>query len=61
MGCFVRGDKNFKGCFVRVANRFGMFCPGCQKMAWMFCPEMFCPTFGVTTRHRCIQNQAAYL
>ena len=28
-----------------VANRCGMFCPGCQKMAWMFCSMMFCPTF----------------
>ena len=26
-----------------VANLCGMFCPGCQKMAWVFCPEMFCP------------------
>ena len=45
MGCFVRGDKNSMGCFVRVtktawdvlsevANLCGMFCPGCQKMAW---------------------------
>ena len=55
MGCFVRGDKNCLGCFVRggksmwdvlsgVVNRCGMFCPGCQKMAWDVCPAMFCPT-----------------
>ena len=34
MGCFVRGDKNSMRCFVCVANLCGMFCPGCQKMAW---------------------------
>ena len=34
MGCYVRGDKNSKGCFSGMANLCGMFCPGCQKMAW---------------------------
>ena len=26
-----------------VANLCGMFCPGCQKMAWDVFPGMFCP------------------
>ena len=26
-----------------VANLCGMFCPGCQKMAWDVCLKMFCP------------------
>ena len=31
----------------RVANLCGVFCLGCQKKAWMFCPRMFCPaSFG---------------
>ena len=34
MGCYVRGDKNSMGCLSGVANLCGMFCPGCQKMAW---------------------------
>ena len=45
MGCYVWGDKNGMGCYVRVtktawdvlsvvANLCGMFCPGCKKMAW---------------------------
>ena len=45
MGCFVWGGKNGMGCFSAVtkttwdvlsgvANRYLMFCPGCQKMAW---------------------------
>ena len=45
MGCYVQVDKNSKGCYVRVtktawdvlsgvANLCGMFCPGCQKLAW---------------------------
>ena len=45
VGMFCPGDKNCMGCFVRVTktawdvlsgavNRCGMFCPGCQKMAW---------------------------
>ena len=45
MGCYVQGDKNSMGCYVRVtktawdvlsgvANLCGMFCPGWQKMAW---------------------------
>ena len=34
MGCYVRGDKNSMGCFVRGGKSLGMFCPGCQKMAW---------------------------
>ena len=28
--------KTARDVLSRVANRYGMFCPGCQKMAWHF-------------------------
>ena len=45
MGCYVRGDKmawdvmsgvtkTAWDVLSGVANLFGMFCPGCKKMAW---------------------------
>ena len=34
MGCFVRVTKTAWDVLSKVANGCGMFCPGCQKMAW---------------------------
>ena len=46
LGCFVWGDKNCMGCFVRGGKSLWDFVRGGKKWHGMFCPGMFCPTFG---------------